>query len=72
MALVCKMNGNADDSSAIERALNEKCIPYDSICEVRVPSRHPLTRKQYETWNSVWPLVFHESMDEKYYEIINF
>ena len=66
MALVCKIDEIKSDFGTIERTLKENDVPFESLCEVQVPSRHPITKKQYETWNSIWPLVFHESMDEKY------
>lgn len=46
--------------------LDQHSIPYEDISIVSVPSRNPITRKQYEAWNIIWPVVFHESMTEKY------
>lgn len=40
-------------------------IPFIEIISTTVPIRKPITKKQYQSWNAIWPLVFHESMNEK-------
>ena len=63
--LICNYSEYENDSLALEKRLNDHQIPFESISTVSVPIRNPTTKKQYENWNLIWPLVFHESMDEK-------
>lgn len=66
-ALVCKSSNSINDkNNELRSRLNIFEIPFEEILIVNVPIRRPVTKKQYETWNAIWPLVFHESMDEKY------
>ena len=64
-ALVCKY-AEIEDPNELRSKLESLEIPFEDILVVNVPIRRPITKKQYETWNAIWPLVFHESMDEKY------
>ena len=55
-----------DEEDSIKSNLSTSSVPYAHLFMVSVPVRRPITKKQYETWNLIWPLVFHESMEEKY------
>ena len=65
LALLCKNKEQTNSSDSYLTELAQDLIPYQESFLVRVPSRRPITRKQYEAWNLIWPVVFHESMDEK-------
>lgn len=54
-----------DECLEIQGKLEYHSISFVEILSVHVPVRQPITKKQYEAWNLIWPLVFHESMDEK-------
>lgn len=45
--------------------LTDNKVIFEEISLVSVPLRIPVSRPQYEKWNNIWPLVFHESMNEK-------
>lgn len=68
-ALVCKFS-SIEDSTELRSKLESLEIPFEDILIANVPIRRPITKKQYEAWNAIWPLVFHESMDEKYNVIV--
>lgn len=65
MGLFCKGSSENENSEYLESELNDSEIPFEAITKVQVPVRKPITKNQYQAWNSIWPLVFHESMDEK-------
>ena len=43
-----------------QRALRAVGLP-EAAHAVRVPRHAPATRAQFDAWNAVWPLTFHES-----------
>lgn len=53
------------EKDVLEKNLTEATLPFTSIEEVQVPIRYPITKQQYEKWNLLWPLVFHESTYER-------
>lgn len=55
-----------EDPETLKVKLDDSELPHEAITIVQVPVRKPITKNQYQSWNSIWPLVFHESMDEKY------
>lgn len=56
-----------DDSQSdiLKQKLEELSLPVDNLEVVQVPTRHPITKAQYEKWNAIWPLNFHESTYER-------